>query len=385
MKILFLISINSHGVGGHVNTINQITKELEKSNQIRIVSIGGGNSQILKSNINYYKHIRFRGYELAKVYSEIEKICKVYSPEIIHCFDVEVFSLLKPYFIIKRKNVVLSLCGGKNPKVFPAVSNLILFSMENFNWFKRRKKYRNTYIKIIPNRIKEQNLVNQNIYREKYLEFTFVRISRIGRTYKKSIFDSINLINLLLKKGIKDIKLVIIGVIEDIHIFNEISSNELVKNGIVNIITDEDCTNEASKMLYLADAVIGTGRGAIEAASLYKPILLIDSKENIPVLLNDNNYVFAMKRNFSERNIFSKYNSEENVNNIIRLINDERYCINAGQSARKIFDKYYNISEVSKKYNEYYNDIYKKDDYLISDFIFFLLAMIKYYINKKSN
>lgn len=206
-----------------------------------------------------------------------------------------------------------------------------------------------------------------------------MRICRIGLAYKKSIKDAINLISLLLKSNIPNVKLYIIGVVENNEVYEELKNNTLVNSGHIVFLTEEEYTHEASKMLYLADVVIGTGRGLMEAASLGKPLLAIDKNGKIPVLLNDLNFNDAFKTNFSERNIFYKFNNEDNIKSILQLINDKD-CYKANSSfVLHSFKEYFSLEKAKEAYSAAYNESKTSKRKLISDLPFILRSTLNFY------
>ena len=207
--------------------------------------------------------------------------------------------------------------------------------------------------------------------------FTFVRICRIGISYKKSILDSFNLIKKIIDSGISNIKLIVIGSIENIKFYNELKNNELVINGFIQFYTDENYTKEASKMLLLADAVIGTGRGLMEAGSLSIPLLTINSKGEIPVLINKNNFWDAFKTNFSERNIFDNLDDNENLKNIVKLIKNKYYYEEMSSFSKHLFDYYFNIDRVIFLYNKVYKNLtISSKRYLLLDSLSIIRSII---------
>src|SRR5690606_2983052 len=100
-----------------------------------------------------------------------------------------------------------------------------------------------------------------------YEGIKFLRINRIGVYYKKTMTNSINLVNLLNNNGIK-CRLYIIGYVTEENVIKD-----LPINGHVRLLTEEKFYVNASELIPLFDCVIGTGRSAMEAFS-YKKIVL---------------------------------------------------------------------------------------------------------------
>ena len=384
MKILYFISALGHGSGGHFHSLNHISRGMGIENNVKIVSIGPGFSPIISHNPFFDKHIYFKGFDFYSVCKKIKELIKIYQPDILHCFDDRCYNFIRLFCNPSKYKIIVNKCGGPNPKNYPFVNNLILFSQENFDWFEKNKKYAITQKKLIPNRVQALSVDNKFHPIEKRENFTFVIICRIGESYKKSIEDSINLIEILKKKNIHSL-LYVIGVIEDDIIFEDFKNDKLVENKNVIFLTREEYTIEASKMLYLADAVIGTGRGFMEASSLAKPMLAINSKENVPYLITSDNFMDAFKTNFSERNVFDSVSSVKNIENICEMIKNKNSYNKLSEFSKKIFENYFDINKASKKYINFYKDCRYSSNKIVKDsWIVFNCLRGYYHAHKKS-
>ncbi len=169
--------------------------------------------------------------------------------------------------------------------------------------------------------------------------------------YKKSIEDSIRLIEYLTNQNL-NVHLYIIGTIED----KEIS--ELLNNKIaglpVTMINDDKYTKKASEMLYLADAVIATGRGIMEATLLGKPILTPAKNSNLPILINEYNFEIFFNTNFSERNMASDKCLETNKTAILKLIQEKEYFGLMADFSKSSFEKHFNTNSGIPRYLDFY-------------------------------
>jgi hypothetical protein len=357
MKVLFFISINSHGRGGHLHSLIHISRFLSKSTEAKIISIGPGDNSILLNNELFAQHFYFNGLNIFKLKKMLKHFINQYQPDVLHFFDSGVYNILRLLINLKNYKIVVNKCGGPNPKRYPYVKNLVLFSLENLEWFQNKTKYNNTNIHLIPNRV--QTLMPDKTFqpiRKVPDQFVFMRICRIGESYKKSIMDAINLIEVLTARNISNIKLYIIGVVEDAGLHRLLETHPLVKRNLLVVLSDNLYTKEASKMLYLADAVIGTGRGLMEASSLGIPLLVINSVGEIPVLLTRDNFYDAFKTNFSERNIFEYFSNEVNLQNIITLIKDKIFYTDNSRFSKEMFDTYFNIEKAEEAYKKVYEN-----------------------------
>lgn len=380
MKIFYFISIHSHGRGGHAHSLNHISRKIGEKHDVKIISFGPGKSDIIESNPHFLRHIDFNGLNFLKLQKIIKQEIRKFNPDIYHCFDEGSYNIVRLIVSSTKNILVLNKCGGPNPTYFPNVKNLILFSLENQEWFKNQNKHKKTDIHLIPNRVKPLQLNSDFKPIEKNPgDFIFMRICRIGHTYKKSIQDSINLISKLLESNMKNVKLYLIGVVQDADVFEEFKKHEFIKSGHLTILTESKYTNEASKMLYLADAVIGTGRGLMEAASLGKPLLAINKNGEIPVLLNELNFDDAFKTNFSERNVFPKLDNNNNIKSITQIINDKLSYNENSSFVLQSFDKYFSLEKAKEEYSIVYNESKTSKRKLFSDLPFIFKSILGFY------
>jgi len=354
--VLFFIDAQGHGSGGHYHSLNHISKELGKGHEIKIISIGMGFSNIIGENPYFLYHYKFKGINILQLFKEIDKTIDSFEPDIIHFFDMSSYNVLRLHISSRKYKVILNKCGGPN-REWPFVNNLILFSQENYEWYKNIPKFRHANIYLIPYRVQQLEL-NES-YKPVLKDtnsFNFVRICRIGEGYEKSIRDSINLVYYLHSKGHLNVKLYIIGAIEDNNVYNEFINETEGSLDSVSFLTSKHFTKEASQMLYLADAVIGTGRGFMESASLGKPLLAINAEDNYPILINQYNFSDAFKTNFSQRNIIESYDSDENLSNIEKMILDKEYHGQLSKFSISLFQQYFNISKAFQAYTGVYEN-----------------------------
>lgn len=381
MKILFLITNENQGVGGHYHSLNQISKKIAEKHQVKIVSIGPGYSNIIESNPYFMKNIYFNGFNIYSLNKELKIIISTFKPDIYHCFDHSAYNIIRLKVSTIKNKIVINKCGGPNPHSFSHALNLILFSYENYLWFQSQVKYNSSNVYLIPNRVNKIEKLNViQPFNKLKNRFHFIRICRICSVYEKSIVDSINLIEKLLSVNVNNIMLYIIGTIEEVNVFNKYIIHPLVKSGYVIFITKSKYTSNASKMLYLADAVIGTGRGLMESASLSIPLLTINSEGDIPVLLNSENFNDALMTNFSERNFFVMHKNQENFEEIIKLINNQDFYLKMSEFSKKMFDRYFNIKFIACEYSKVYINAKYGKRHIIDDFEHILRSFKNFFL-----
>lgn len=355
MRVLFFIFVSAGGKGGHFHSLNQISLEIAKSNpSVRIITFGREKSSVLIDNPYFFRHMFFSKSNFISFYSTLKNEIECFNPDILHFFDVHSFNIYFPLSLFNNNKIVVNKCGGPNPKVYPIVPNLILFSEENKKWFLTNKSYRSSNIKVIPNRSSVVKTVEHQEYSKSSKYFNIVRICRIGSTYYSSILNGINLIKELSNRNIK-VKYYVIGKVLDESKFRQLADDSIGFN--IEFITEEKFTTEASKMLYLADAVIGTGRSAMEACSLGIPTLMPSKHYYFPVLLNEDNFNKYFEKNFTDRVDAEDIDQETKLREIIKLIEDKD-CYNRHTAfSKEVFDKCFDVSQAGGKYLKYYQTL----------------------------
>lgn len=382
MKIFYFIFSHGSDRGGHYQSLLHLTNEIGKTNEIKIFTIGNVESEIIKNSTYYEKNLYINPQSIYNSVKYIKQEYKHFNPDVLHCFDWKSFVIIKFFFQGYKTNLILNLCGGPNPRLFPKFKNLIVFSEENYNWFKQNKLNQECIIELIPNRvhpIETNKGFESYFYDENY--FTFMRIARIGVAYKNGILKSINLIKKLQESGVRNVRLILVGYVEDLAVFNSIM--ESVDNINVSFITEPCYTKNASKMLYLADAIIGTGRGLMEATSLSKPVLTFDKNAQIPILVDNNNYRRYLSTNFSERNQNGNLIEQASFDEIKDLINDCNTYKFYSTLSHNLFESYFDVKKGADKYVNFYRLVKKeKIKIVLKDFIW-LIRILKFYIGNR--
>lgn len=384
MRILYFISTHGHGRGGHFHSLSHISSKMASGHDVSIISIGPGNSQIIRDSPQFLNHIWFNGVNVFHTRDAILSNINLFRPEILHCFDASSYAIVTSLVNTDRFKVVLTKCGGPNPRVYPFARNLIVFSREDYDWFCTKKTFKDSRITLIPNRVNPVLLDSSWRPVEKVPgSFVFVRICRIGRTHRKSVEDSMQLISYFHTQGYRHVRLLVIGVIEDMDVFSELNRKARMISSGVQFLTDSQVTEKASRMLYLADAVVGTGRGFMEAASVGVPLLTLNAEDRYPVLIDGDNYLDAFRTNFSQRNRFTGYDRQRNLDKIERLVTDRSYAAELSALSRRIFETDCDVSHAENRYTEFYREAATNVGRRLRNLMFLLREMYHSYKSSK--
>jgi glycosyltransferase involved in cell wall biosynthesis len=387
MKILFAIaSINSksNGLGGHYHSLLTAAKQLSREHEIIIVNIGNNPSKALENCEFKTYALIYKNMAVIKVFNQLTKIINKEKPEILHAFDVLAFYWVRLAGHRLKTPFYLTKCGGANPVYFPYIENLILFSSENLEYFKSKKKFSNSKLHFVPNRIKKFSDDMSRLEKIHHMlgecnqTFKFLRIARIGNYYHKSSLQLINLVNKLNKEGVSCCA-IFIGTIEDNEYLDKLES---AAEGSVFFFTNDEFTKNAKELIDCSDATLGTGRSFMEAASKGKLLLSpINNKSEIPVLITKNNFDDAFHYNFSERVQLKDYNENENYIKIKLAIKNKALLQQYNKYSNHMFEYYFDGGKILKKYNKVYSE--KKASRIhVIDFILHTMFLIRSHFRK---
>lgn len=357
MNILFVISCEGQGAGGHYNSLNQVSLEMGKVHQVKIVLLGKGSSPVVVGNPFFDRQIvtehSLLGFKSLK--NSLENIFQDDAVDVIHCFDTGSLNRVLWSNFLPKTPIILNKCGGKNPlrSNYQHANAIVTFSQENQQWFQKNKHYTSNTIFLIPNRVRKLNLLpdeerKENASKEKV---TFVRISRLGGAYETTLRQTYNLLDQLSRKI--QVELFVIGKIQDKDRFNVLKAAGLNQKYTVQFITDERAF-KGSDFLYLADFVVGTGRSFMEATSLGIPTLTPAQNTKTPILVTKANLENFLSTNFSERNIASEGSEVMTQEDIYKIINEVTYKEKVQEDTLEFFEEFFGTSKIVEKYNEVY-------------------------------
>jgi glycosyltransferase involved in cell wall biosynthesis len=365
MKLLFFISSEGgKAAGGHFNSLHQVSLEMAKTCEVRIIMLGKVLSPILKENPFLTDHIVL-GHgvkDILKLNASLKLLFKSFKPDVIHCFDTN--SLNRILLTRKTRNIpiVLNKCGGRNPikKNYQHADATVVFSKENQKWYLDNKYYDDASIFLIPNRVRALNILNEDLRKEKANpdKTTFVRVSRLGGAYEMTLLQTFNLLEKLSKTS--EVELYVIGRIQDEARFKKLVTEGEKQNFNIKYITDERAA-KGSDFLYLADFVVGTGRSFMEATSLGIPSLTPAQNAEMPILVNATNVEQFLATNFSERNIAEDGDEEETLDAVFKLVADNSIYVKQKKETKSFFEEYFGTSKINQKYIEVYDFALNKD------------------------
>ena len=359
-KVLYFIySSHVKSGGGHFYSLISISSSLEKQIDYRIFNLGKVFANPLKNN-KRVSFIPFTRFNFLMKFMLLIRQVRDFQPEVIHAFDQNSLFLARAVQLFIKCRVIFTKCGGQNgSKFIPISDEQILFSKENLEHY---TKYGKKGIRrhLIPNRVNNVNTDEAAIkkLREKYKlqnKTSLLRISRFNPYYDLTFRQSIALLKSVLVYDPNTV-LLFIGQIQSKDYFES-----LVKDceGLpVHFVTDETYTNQASRLLPIADIVIATGRGVMEASSHNLKVFCPVSNTNEPVLFDEHTADLLMATNFSERAVF-----RQEQQHFAKLSKDR---LDSPSKSKYYFDKYFDLEPIKPVYMDIYNSAYRANFTLLN-------------------
>ncbi|WP_018526593.1 hypothetical protein [Alkalispirochaeta alkalica] len=352
MKVLYLISCFGHGRGGHFYSLRATAQEMSQHVEVSVLSIGTSVSPVL-NDLDCYTSIflsKFCWRSVRKVLAQI----KNENAQVLHSFDSGAYFFARLSSLATALPVIHTKCGGPSPKRFyPKVKDLVLYSVEDVRFFSSSQRHKHTSLHHIPNRVASITQDSEAIERLRSRldpgATIFLRIARFSSSHKHSIMGSVGLVQELNDRGHRA-QLVVIGAIQDVDVFEEACRTA---SDDVMFITDDEYTTNASRLIDIADYVIGTGRGAMEAAVLGKIVLAPVANSVIPVLLTEECIQTCFEYNFSPRTPIET-DPDSAIKAIAELIESEKIRTSQRAFLMAFSKRHFLISSVAHKYHSLY-------------------------------
>jgi len=384
MKICYLIS--SHGLGGkggggHFYSLKTTAEAVKEKCDCVVADIGVNESPVIKSaNVKSY-HIRFMGLNVVNAMRSLNKIMVQEKPNVLHAFDTDSYFFARLVgFMYKKPSILTNCLSVGPPRFYPYADHLIFYSAENKRYFEQMRKYKRAGLHLIPNRASRvktdfQRINNIRAYVDNNSK-VFLRIVRFSRTYKADMIQSINLVNRLNKIGYP-CQLVFIGALQNKEVFDEIAQFQSER---IKLFHSDEYTINASELIDIADFVIGTARGFMEAASLGKILLTPSKNGKYPLLVTEESFHEAFDLNFFPLNRLKSYDEEENYKNIVRALSEESFSAILKRQSGLWFEQYFNIDNVVDTYCDIYRSLTYDTKHCPIDFLLNMIACFKHFL-----
>jgi glycosyltransferase involved in cell wall biosynthesis len=359
MRVMFLITAQSTGLGGHLFSLRSLVGALGEHVDCSVVNVGTVPAEPLKSLSVPCAEVLFDRPKILARLGALSRIVRRFEPDVLHAFDANSFFFARVVGWRFNKPVVHTKCGGANPveSYFPRAENLVLFSVENQEFFAAHPKHREARIKLIPNRVDEvkQNPTRIARVREGLVPgaLLFLRIGRLAPAYEPAALQTIALVKRLYQDGIRA-SFVQIGVV---HVRESAERIRAALGEEDRLLTEPEYTRNASEMIDAADFVVGTGRSFMEAASRRRVLLAPLADGEHPALVTPGNWSALFRTNFSPRGEIPGFDIEQNYHAILEAARSPERRDELAAFSRGLFDEHFSIRAAVPTYLQLYRDV----------------------------
>lgn len=347
--ILFVI-YTFQGTGGHYYSLCATAQALSSRFHVHILNIGEKESPVISNSSLPHSFLPFSGRNFMSVMKGIGRVCREQKADIIHCFDIPSYLVsVFPSWRL-RLPIVLTKCGGPilSKNQYPVAENFIFYNLREYQLFLNDAKYKNKNLQLIPNRVGQFDSDYDRIsdlQREFGLQDrkVIVRIGRIAEAYQRTALQCIRLV-----KDLHAINpsyyLLLIGNIKDQSVYNCLKA-ESDGCDYISILTEDRFTFNAKELIDLADVVVGTGRGFMEACQKGKKMMAPCKNTRYPVVVTADNFDEILANNISER--YVRQEAEDSIERICELLNN-------APDSRIWYDSYFSIDTAIDRYEHFY-------------------------------
>lgn len=353
MRILYLISVTNHGGGGHQYSLKATAGLMAERHHVLAASIGPRPSKAL-NGLPYYRHIEGE-LPSVRLIRKVKDIVTQENIEIIHAFDVEAYWYARVVSILTGSRLMFTLCGGPTPKgYFPRFDNLILFSEENKKGLTQRC-VNDAGLYLIPNRVakvtQDHSAIENIRDRLPSCDKVILRIARFGTHHSRSILGTIKLGAMLKNMGV-NVHVVIIGNVDHLECYEKAKA---LKVDNATLITEEKYTTNAARLIRLGDIIVGTGRGAMEAAMEGIPVLAPIRGLDVPVLASPERLHHFLKYNFSDRTDLGDLSKDAEIKRVADMLESPVLMRNVASEVEEFARKHFDIRSVQERYDLLYD------------------------------
>lgn len=390
MNILFTFN-HELTIGGHFKSGIAFAEQLIKKDYKVFFLVFGGDPQLINQfesmNIKVINLTNYDNKENSlleshkKNYFYYKSYCKVideFKIDIVHAQDS--VKLIPLYFAVgnKRKGFVYSQPGGPFSDKYPPIkSEFFVFSKELVDKYKSIKKYKSRDINIISERI------SSSIYKPSINKYNLkegisenkINLMFLMRLHpqKKPFIDSLLAFGRSLCNHEISVNIIVAG---DGELKNYIetnaksiqlkSKNKVTWNFIGNIYSE----TKIAELINSATAVIGTGRGLMEAMACKKPAIILGENNEFE-LIQENNIDIISYYNFSGRH-FKFHNRENNIKDIIIKLSSNVNLEQISNFSFNYFESNLNASIGASKLIYLYKKSLEKKPNILDSFVYSL-------------
>jgi glycosyltransferase involved in cell wall biosynthesis len=304
-RVLYVITSRGKGTGGHHFSLRDLTARLRDAADVHIAAVAIRFPPSLEG-LPDVTWVPWSPYRVAGVLADLLHIVRQFGPTHLHSYDPSALQLTRLLSLWTRLPLVHTQCGGPTPRRnVPRAPDVVLFSEENRSGLAANPRMAGSRLHLIASRV---NPVALDPARAQALrrhlgwqpgDRVVLRINRLVREYRPAMDQALAVGALWRTLGAR-VHVVILGSVGDEDLVAELHAVAAATPD-VHVVTDPVFTTQASALLGAADAVVGTGRGLMEAACAGLVVFAPVAGHALPALLAPDTVDALAHANFSPR------------------------------------------------------------------------------------
>lgn len=323
MRVILICTGGKSEIAGHHFSVRDIAAAFEASDiHVDIVLIVSDRNQ-KSAAFQQVPHHKFEtGTVGLAAVSRLNRLIKTLNPDAVLCFDefaVRIAILATPF---KRELIIAVKPGWVNSNTWTnGVQKFILFTKENFDFYKRTKRYEGVELFYIPNRVAApahneliRGLLIQSIPKLKHSSIIVMCPVRIDTNKGKIIESAIQLHRELSEN--QSVELVIIGANQHPYYLEQLK-RKYGDHHNIHFCCENFLVTRLSEVIGAADIVVAAGRTVAEALLLGKTTYVVQTDGELPALVGSDNFQQLHYSNFTGR---SKGNQKPDTSQLIENI-----------------------------------------------------------------
>ncbi len=349
-SVLKLVTCGRGGAGGHYYSLRDIGGALADAG----VPVVGVFSSGLKRPATKFEGLHAEFFEdtvrdgsprtVAALLGAIRRL----RPDVLHSYDAPALLYARVAGAIAGLPVVHTQCGGPNPRfglMLPVVRDLVLFSRENLSFYEALRRFRRTRLHLLPGRVRSVHTSPERVAELRARldlrpdEVVFLRINRLVGHYERSSMAVLELGRRLRARGLP-VRVVVVGTAQDPAVAERVRAAAAPEG--FDVISEERFTRNAAELIDVADVLLGTGRGLMEAASLGKPLLCPLADRPLPALVTADNVEALGADNFSPRCTLPD-GEDALLEAVARVVASPKARVAAGAFSREAFERSFRV------------------------------------------
>jgi glycosyltransferase involved in cell wall biosynthesis len=354
-RVLFVITSRGKGTGGHHFSLRDLTARLRAEADVHIATVAIRFPPSL-ADVPDVTFIPWSPDRLAGVLADLLGLVRRFAPTHLHSYDPSALQLARVLSLWTRLPLIHTQCGGPTPRRnVPRAPDVVLFSEENRSGLAAHPRMADCRLHLIASRVNPVALdAPRALALRRHIGWqpgdrVVLRINRLVREYRPAMDQALALGALWRDVGAR-VHVVLLGSVGDEDLVRELESLA-GRTPDVHVVTTPEFTTQAAALLGAADAVVGTGRGLMEAAFAGRVVFAPVAGHALPALLAPDTVDALAHANFSPRARLGEAFSDDVLASRAReALATEASRAASGAYARSLYEERFDASVAARKH-----------------------------------